>query len=90
MKGVLALLALLSLGACDDLEQVIASFRTPSNEEIAQGCGVTVDQFQKAKAEALRKKPYDGVDFGRCSALKNEAGSGVTIISMQLPPEAKK
>jgi len=59
----------------------------PTDDQLAQFCGVSVGEFKKASAELKMAKPYDGREVGQCTLIKDDTGKVVTA-SIRQPPKA--
>ena len=88
MRKFIALTAMLTLTACDDLYSVIFG---PSTEEQARGCGVSVKELEGAKSRVRNMLPYAGEDVGRCGVIKDDSGTVVVgFRGKELVPEGAR
>lgn len=82
----LALLPLsLSLAGCSDLYFALFG---PSDEQLAQQCGVSTSELKQARSRVKGMEAYKGADLGRCSLIKDDSGY-VAVVSVSEPPPAK-
>ena len=73
----------LAVGGCD----VVDFFTRPSSKEIANFCGVAVEDLERAKSEVKNVKSRATRDIGKCSVTSDGHGK-VFVVSIQLPPKA--
>jgi hypothetical protein len=67
---IAAAILLVSLSACG-----------PSDEQVAQQCGVSVADLKQTKSAVSSMQPYQGAELGKCSVIKDD--SGVDVIDPQ-------
>jgi hypothetical protein len=56
----------------------------PSDEQLAQQCGVSVTDLKRTKSAVNAMQPYAGAELGKCSVFKDD--SGIEVAS----PEEKR
>jgi hypothetical protein len=85
---LVAIASVLTLSACNDLYSMIFG---PTAEEEARACGASVRQTREAKSRVKDMRPYAGLDVGRCSVIKDDAG--VVLVGFkgnEIAPEGAK
>ena len=76
----------LTVGGCSDLYWALFG---PSEDELAQQCGVSKTELTRVRSEVKKGRPYGGRELGNCSLIKDDSGY-VAVVSLEEPPAAKR
>lgn len=76
---------MISLGGCSDFYHDVFG---PSDQQVAQFCGVSVPQLKQARLRVKKMESYKGASVGKCFLIKDDGGEVIATSITETPPPA--